>query len=732
MIKSEAAISIKQIIAEKLDSGVALVYFDGPGKANYLTQEVVTEFERLLSWLETEESVIGVGLLSRKPDNFLLGADLREIMKLDTSEAANRIAGEGQRVFSRFANLNKPKVAGIHGICLGGGLELALCCNRRIATGSYQTQLGLPEVKLGFVPGLGGTQRLPRLLALKNALDLIITAEPIDAEGALKIGLVDEVVSQDKLSRSVEEMILALLENGQDKDFTERAFHARRDAAIASAKEDGAKKQEGAFAGFRRAVRIKTKGRYPAHARVLDVIQFGLDHGIEKGLSQEAKAFAELAVSDISRNLVSLYFSTEFARSSALSGSDTAGMDSIKTVGIIGGGLMGVSLSKLAAREGVKVLFRPLRKETLLPSVKAITEALQKASSHNLVDGAQMPVENFHPIYDDRQLLDCDLIFEATEENIVTKVRTFKSIKPFIRKDCILATITSSLTVQDMQAQLGSDNTLIGTHFFHPVEKMPLVEISSSQSTDKLAAAKVAGLVGRLNKIPVLVKDVPCFLVNRLLCCYLLEAARLCEERVPLDWLEETALEFGMPMGPLDLLDEVGLDTAIMVAETLHARYGERILLPPVLFKVKSLGIKGKKAGVGIYRRDATGKKTSFDDRLVQNLNLVVAGSAPSENEASKLCARMILPMVDEAARCLEEKIVRRPRDIDLATVLGIGFPAFRGGLLKYGDTLGSGNLLGQLTEIYALSSPHREVSNMIKKLAKDEGKFYAGRASSD
>lgn len=715
MTKTGEAVAPAQIVSKKLNSGVALLYFDAPGKANYLTSDVVSEFATLLSELEADRSVLAVGILSGKPDTFLLGADLREIMKMETPEAALRVASDGQKIFNRLAQFKKPVVAGIHGVCLGGGLELALCCRKRIATDSDATLIGLPEVRLGFVPGLGGTQRLPRLIALKEALELIVTAEPVSALRAFEIGLVDALVKHDDLEKIVESTALSLLDD-QNGDRPEPApLDAKQQASI--------------FSMMKRAIRIKTKGRYPAQSRVIDVVQFGLENGIERGLEEEARAFAELALTDISRNLVALYFATELARHSAVSSAQKEKEDAVQTIGVIGGGLMGVSLCKLAALNGFKVLFRSVRRENLEQAAEQVRETLQKASSRNREDNSTNLLENFHVVLDDREFSACDLIFEAAGENLAGKVKTFKDIQPHLKDGCVLATITSSLTVNALKEKLAANTPLVAIHFFHPVERMQLVEIASES---KAAISKASAFISKLSKIPVYVKDSPCFLVNRLLCCYLLEAARLAEARVPLNWLEDAALEFGMPMGPLDLLDEVGLDVAVMVAEALNAAHGDRILLPKVLTRVKELGIKGKKSEAGIYQRDETGKKLGFDPRLVEQLNLVVSPERPSEEKIQELCARMILPMVDEAARCLEEKIVRRPREIDVATILGIGFPPFRGGLLKYADNYGAAELFSELKNVYAQTEPKRSVSKVIEKMAHDGGSFYGGKTVAD
>ncbi len=713
------AVISKQIILKKLPSGIAFAIFDSPGKSNHLTQSVVSEFADLLKEVEHDASIKALGILSNKPDSFILGADLKEILQFSNQEDAYKLSTTGQKLFNQLATLSKPTLAGIHGACLGGGLELVLCCHKRIATRSKNTILGLPEVRLGLLPGLGGTQRLPRLIQMKDALELILLAEPITGQRALEIGLVDKLVDEGDLEASLEEAALAML---ADKNYR----------PVGSESVISVKQQETTIATFRRSVRMRTKGRYPAQLKVLDVVEKGLSEGIEQGLTAEAQAFAELALSDISHNLIALYFGTEIARHSAVSLSHKDGIQPAKIIGILGGGLMGMGLARLAALGGFKVLFRPLRPETAAKSFEVLVDSVQKSAERNRLEGLSNPAENLALVEDDSLFAQADIIFEAGPENTAKKVEIFKSLQKFVKQDAVLATITSSLSIADMKGQTETEAPLIGVHFFYPVERMPLVEIAAPPSASRAALGKVSGFVAELGKIPVYVKDSPCFLVNRLLCCYLLEAARLAESGVPLDWLETAALDFGMPMGPLALLDEVGLDVAVMVAETLNSKFGARATLPLVLTKVKQSGFKGKKVGMGIYQWDEAGKRQGFNPELIATLKLNTSNTPASAEELTQLAKRMILPMVDEAARCLEEKVVRRAREIDLATILGIGFPPFRGGLLKYADTLGSVDVLAQLEHIYAQTTPIRTVSETLQKQSTSNGKFYPASAGAE
>ena len=380
--------------------------------------------------------------------------------------------------------------------------------------------------------------------------------------------------------------------------------------------------------------------------------------------------------------------------------------------------MMGMNLAQFIAEKGFKVLFRTSDKNRAEQTFARLTEELQKNSARML--GNDQNGNNNHfdikLVLDDQDFSQADIILEATEEKISTKISLFKQLEPLVKSDCLLATITSSLPITSMASELRSHLTMIGAHFFHPVNKMPLVEIALPDNNyivengleDKYrqANAKLLQLIGRLGKTPVSVKDSPCFLVNRLLASYLLDAARLVEAGVPLNWIDKAAVDFGMPLGPLTLLDEIGFDLALSIAKTLAEKFPRRTVLPLVLAKVEALGIKGKRFGCGVYQWDSNGKRLGVNPRLIEELKLVESDGAPDEAESTRIASALILPMIDEAACCLEEKLVRRAREVDIASVLGLGFPAFRGGVLKYADSLGLNNVVEKLNNIYAQSAP--------------------------
>jgi len=730
-IEEEKISSTRHLKLKQLESGLLLVKFDSPQKANQLTSAVMAEFEEVLNKIEQDPSVKAVGLISAKPDSFLLGADLREIMQLKSQEAALKLVSRGQEIFARFAALKKPTIAGIHGLCLGGGLEVILCCHKRLATYSKHTVLGLPETKLGFVPGLGGTQRLPRLIGVKNALDLILSAETISASRALEIQLVDQVVSPESLETEMERIAIRLLSEASLESV---------DTAYGKQYVFLDKPEQMALKTARRSMRMITKGNYPALLQVIDVIEKGLMAGLKVGLMEEAKTFAQLAVTEVSRNLVFLFFNTELVRQSALAAVEKEHVTPVKTIGIIGGGMMGTGLAKYLAEKGFKILFRSFNKDRSERAFASIKDELDKNVARKAETGGEsISKENeidIKVVFEDQMFSQADLVIEATEENISTKINLFKHLEGIIRNDCLLATITSSLSVTHLASQLKSGASVIGAHFFHPVDKMPLVEIALPM-TDYIAEhkleqsyrqsnAKLLHFIAELGKTPLSVKDSTCFLVNRLLASYLLEAARLAEAGVPLSWIDKVATDFGMPLGALALLDEIGIDVALLVADALAKQFPERIVLPTVLRKVATLGMKGKRFGCGIYMWDANGKRLGINPRLIEEIGLKDSENTPDEAESAKISAALILPMVDEAAHCLQEKVVRRAREVDIGCVLGLGFPAFRGGILKYADSVGLPNVVSELTEIYSRTEPHRSISKMLSELGQNNGKFYA------
>lgn len=714
----------KGVVLVKKPSGVALLLLDGPGKANLLGSEAISELAAAVDFVGSDGDIAALAIASGKPDTFVSGADLHEISRLASAAEAEALSASGQALFSAIASLNKPTVVGINGTCLGGGLELALCCDRRIAADGPGTLIGLPEVRLGIIPGLGGTQRLPRLIGLKAALEMVLSSEPVGAPRALEMGLVDEVVEAGALIGRLEECALELCGDMA-------AVRARRQRNRAD-EELSRPKQKALLSMAERSVRIKTRGHYPAHARAIDVMARGLEQGIDEGLRLESAAFGELAVSDVSRNLVALFFAGEFARASAAAAIVRAGLPAVRQVGIAGSGKMGAAIAQAAAASGFDVVMfcrSPASADRALAEIRA---SLPRPASGQAEEGSGGTLERIRTVTGLDGLASSDLVIECLPEDLELKREIVSSLLPHLKPDCLIATNTSSLSVASLSRALPCGERLLGLHFFQPVDRMPLVEVVSHDGVARDAQARLLSFAAALGKVPLSVKDSPGFLVNRLLTIYLIETARLCGERVPLNWIEDAARDFGMPVGPLELLDEVGLDLAFKVAGTLHSSFGAQFAPPPVLLAARDFGMAGKAGGRGVYIWDENGRKSTFDPELIATLNLTVSESKCDAQTAQGIAERLMLPMADEAARCLEAKIVRRPREIDLALVSGIGFPAFRGGILRWADRLGIAAVVTRLDEIYATAGDGRQVCGYLRRLASEKRRFYSAAGEGD
>jgi len=709
----------RQVILRKRPSGVAVVLFDCAGKVNLLTSAVMQEFGETLQAVARDKQITGLMIVSGKHDTFLSGADLKEITRTRSAEEAAEMSRRGQMVMGLLFDLPVPTAVGIHGHCLGGGLELALCCDRRLATDHPSTLIGLPEVKMGIVPGLGGTQRLPRVAGLKGAIEIILGGDPVDARRALELSVVDELTDPDHLLARLEEMVLEMVRagdgpRGRDRDRT--------------AGELTPEKQKSLLAMAERSVRIRTKGHYPAPSRAVELMRRGLELGVGPGMEDEAAAFGELAVSNVSRNLVSLFFATEFTRQTAQAVADRITAGKVRRIAILGGGKMGISIAQLAALNGIDVILRSrnaARADAVKEDLAALFARLAQKSKHNPGE-LEAAMARIVATADDAQLSSVDLVLEALPEELETKAAGLAQVSGIVSPDCLIASNTSSLPLPDIFAGAARPERCLGLHFFHPVEHMPLVEIVAHSGAGKDSLARATAFVASIGKTPLAVSDSPGFLVNRLLTCYLLETARLAEEHVPLNWIEDAALEFGMPLGPIELMDEVGLDVSFRVAHALNESLGAQFELPEVIGRVQQHGLVGKKTGRGFYSYDESGRKLSFAPELTGAVGLKVSESKAGQAESARITARLILPMVDEAARCLKEKVVRKAREIDMAMVMGVGFPPFRGGPLKYADHLGIPAVRQQLTEIYQATGGRRRVSEYIAELEEKGRRFYA------
>lgn len=701
------------------ESGVCILYFNTPGGANTLSYEVMKNFDEAVDFVRRDADTKALIFSSPKPDMFIAGADIREISKLENLDAARYLVDYGQELFRRIVALPQPTVAAINGVCLGGGFEITLCCDRRIASYGKSTFFGLPEVTIGLVPGLGGTQKLPRIIGLKPTIDMLLSGIPIEIPEALELGLIDKAVEHDKLLDEAEKIALELVHSRIDRQAEWNAREARVEE-----KDGGLDKRKSLLKISNRAVQIKTKGFYPAPKKALEIIGKGLEDGLEAGMRYEAEAFAELASSTTARNLINVYFSREMATQTALRAIEKYG--EVKELGIIGSGTMGTALAELALAKNINLTVQgssPEKSEAHAERLRKRVADIKNGSGKGSEITAAITDDDFHH---------SQFIVEAIKEDVDAKNKLVFEISRAIGPDCIIASNTSSFPISHLAQMSNKPDRVVGLHFFNPIDRMPLVEVITHERTNADVLKRAIAFVGQIGKVPVVIKDSAGFLVNRLFVSYFFEATLLAVEGVPINWVDEAVVNFGMPMGPFALLDELGWTLTMGVGDVVNKKFGER-LKPPFnihrdMYKlIDELGDDKAK----FYLVDDSGKRLGINESTISKLPAKLSSENSSEADQKNICERLFLPMVDEASRCLEEKVVRKARDVDLAVIIGAGFPAFRGGLLRYADDLGIDYVVTRLEEIYSQTGERRTVSKMLKDM-QQVGRRYYGLGAGD
>ncbi|MBX3077313.1 enoyl-CoA hydratase/isomerase family protein [Candidatus Obscuribacterales bacterium] len=696
--------------------GVAVYSLDCRAGVNSLSSEVIRSFTEGLEFIATEPQIKALILASGKENMFVAGADIREILKTTDENIARALTDKGHVGLNKLLALKVPVVAAVDGICFGAGLELILCCDKRVATKNPNTLIGLPEVNIGLLPGLGGTQRLPRLIGLKPALEIILSGEPVSALRALELGIVDKLVRQEELIETAAKLALELLKSGFDRAKERAAQDAKTDEA-----DGGLKKRLSTLKITDRAVRVRTRGQYPAPKKVMEVIEKGLSEGLESGLKHETDAFAELAVSPIAKNMINFYISKEMAVQSARRALEAGG---VTTLGVIGSGRMGAELAENAASKHMNILLKSSSAEKASAAAELLTKRIETLFTENLdYQGKAQPSIESVENYD--EFSPAQLIVEAVYEDLDLKNKIIQEVSQVVPATTLIASNTSSFAISTMSQFSIHPENVIGLHFFSPIDRLELVEVVTHEKTDAAVLKRALGFVSQLGKVPVPVKDSPGFLVNRLLCMFLNDAARMGSEKIPLNWIDDTAINFGLPIGAFWLFDDLGWDLCNKVCRLLYESFGPRYTPPLMLDNILPFGFDGKRTNAGLYLWDETGKRLGWNTEFMPDAGICVSDEKPDEETSILIRDRLFLPMIDEAARCLEDKVVRKAREIDLALGLGIAFPRFRGGLLRYADDLGIDYVVERLEMIYSKYEPHREISDFLRNLHKEGRRFY-------
>jgi 3-hydroxyacyl-CoA dehydrogenase / enoyl-CoA hydratase / 3-hydroxybutyryl-CoA epimerase len=684
---------------------VMTITLDLPDRpVNILSSPVLRELDELIARIELEKPR-AVMFTSIKPRSFVAGADLSE-MRAMTRPQLDAYLALGQTIFGRIAQLAIPTVAAINGDALGGGLELALACGCRVAADDRAIQLGLTEVKLGLVPGFGGTVRLPRLIGLAPALAMMGAGQTIPPREAMRLGLVDEIAPREALLGTARRLVLARPRN-QCNQRPERdpVSPQERNHLLDQAEYDAEQ---------------RSQGRYPAAARLVDVIRSAYEHGIDRALVAERKALLDLLEGETGRNLVRNFFMRQSARKVAAA-QVAANPSSVRRAAVIGGGTMGSGIAHGLIRAGIDV--------HLIEASDALASAasgrVRKVLADDVAAGRLDDVESqragalLHVQSDWRGIELADIVIEAVAEDMNIKRDVFARLNREARPDAVLASNTSSLSIAALAECTTRRESVIGMHFFNPVPKMPLLEIVRTKQSSGPALATVVALGARLGKAPILVNDAPGFVVNGLLIPYLSEALRVIAEGAPLDAIDRAIVNWGMPMGPVTLIDHIGLDVCVGIFKVMAPSRGARVILPRAMEQAIQNGWLGRKAGRGLYVYDPTQKHAPppVNHELV-GLLLQHPATPPAEEQ---LEWRPMLMMANEAVRVLEDHVTDSAEAIDLAVLLGLGMGQFRGGILRWVDSVGADKIVARLNELAKTLGPRFAPSPLLVELAKSK-----------
>ncbi len=705
------------------EDGIAVVTIDLPGESqNTLKAAFITEAHALLDRLEQDSAVQGVVFISGKPGSFIAGADINMLQACRTAAEATELSKAGQRFFDRLANFKVPMVAAIDGACLGGGLELALACHGRICTDQPKTALGLPEVMLGVLPGSGGTQRLPRLIGIPAALDLMLTGKHLNAQKARRLGLVDDVAPATILLPSA----IALAKKLRS------TRPVRNNASLFSVKgltklalEDNPLGRRILFQQAREQVLGKTRGHYPAPLRIIDCVEIGASRGLKKGLEAEALGFGELAVTPQARQLMHLYFATTALKKDSGVADARVQPRPVRKVGVLGAGLMGAGIAYVTANKArVPVRLKDKEAAGLNRGMAYLDRLLQKRLKRRSITSFEAGLERHRvmPTLDFSGFHNVELVIEAVFEDLPLKHRMIADVEAHCPATTIFATNTSSIPITQIAAAAQRPENVIGMHYFSPVEKMPLLEVITTPQTAPEVIATTVDFGRKQGKTVIVVQDGAGFYVNRILAPYMNESGYLLAEGVAIDAIDQALVQFGFPVGPLTLLDEVGIDVGSKVGPILHQAFGERMKAAGVADRLLADGRYGRKSKKGFYRYEGVKKGEKPVDKTVYG---VLGVSGAKAMDAQEIVERCVLLMLNEAARCWDEGVIRSARDGDIGAVFGIGFPPFLGGPFRYADSLGIAELLAKLEHYRQRLGERFAPAEILVRMARENRTFH-------
>ena len=705
------------ILATDTQDGVAVITLDVPGEpVNTFGRAAVAELKAALDALARDPAVRAVVIRSGKPDSFIAGADINQFVEFKTAADGEAASSVAHVFLNELQAFPKPVVAAIHGTCLGLGVELSLACTYRVASDHPKTQLGLPEIQLGILPGAGGCSRLPRLIGVRAAFDIILAGKSERAAKAFKLGLVDELVPPSILLETARAAAARLA--GQ------RLPNRSLPGGLTGKLLDGS--APGRWLVYRlarRQVLKKTGGHYPAPLAAIEVVRTSMERGMTAGLAAEAKAFGELAVSPVSRQLVGIFFATTALKKDdgVTPGSATA--RNVTRLGVIGSGFMGAGIAGTALTTAkVEVRMKDAELARVGRGIRAALDIVQGQLTRKRI--SRFDFERQAGLIsggvDYRGFGSVDLVIEAVFEDLAVKQKVLAEIEEAAPDRAVIASNTSTIPIARIAAGAKHPERVLGMHFFSPVDRMPLLEVIPTEATSAEVIATAVRFGRKLGKTVIVVADRPGFWVNRILAPYIVEAGHLLMEGVPIETLDRTMVRFGFPVGPIALLDEVGIDVAAKGGVVMREAFGDRLAAAPAIGKMVDARRFGRKVGSGFYLYHQ-GHKTDPDPKVSELLGIKTLATT----DLAQTERRLVYALLNEAARAHAEGVVRSARDGDIGAIFGIGFPPFRGGPLRMIDALGAGAVVTTLEELARTHGPRFAPAAALVSRAATGDRYY-------
>jgi 3-hydroxyacyl-CoA dehydrogenase/enoyl-CoA hydratase/carnithine racemase len=700
-------------IQVEIKDGVAVFTMNNP-PVNQLSALFRVDLTEAFGEAYGDEGVKAI-VLTGTGKNFIAGADITEVQHIENKEELVSGMMEGMKFMSHIETGSKPVVAAINGNCLGGGLEIAMCCHYRVAVKGIN--LGQPEVQIGLIPGAGGTQRLPRLIGLRYALEMITIGKPIKAEVAHQRGLVDEITDPEKLVDAAVKAAGRFVSG--ELNVKARATRNRHHWIPSAAEKK-------AMMDFTKAMTAAQAKGYIAPFKAVEAIDKGLSYDIDADLKREAELFADCAVSDVAKNLIGIFLNTRAAgKLPRIEGIQPA---KIRKVAMLGGGVMGSGILNLLLKGGFETVLWDINAEALEKGIGLVRKTFDypiKKRKMKPADLETMLEKQLMSTTSLEDLKEVDLIIEAVLENMEVKQDIWKKLEGICRPDVIFATNTSALPITEMASILDDPGRMIGLHFFNPAHRMMLLEIICAQKTSDQTLATSVSFARAIKKIPIVVNDGPGFYVSRQLGGLLGGAVYLTANGVDGAPVEAAMLEFGMPMGPATLADLTGIDIGYHVGKTFEKRLGERYKVHPLTEAIYQTGCYGRKTGAGYF--DYSGDKPVPNPKIVEVVQKYHKdnGVTPREMSKEEITDAMLALGINEAALMIEEGICDRPQDMDLAMIYGTGFPPYRGGILRYADKWGLKNVYATLVGLEKQYGARFKPADLIKEMMEAERTFY-------